>query len=370
MGHGQKTIHPKRTNELGQPWMGGGQKITHNQHNQKQGKIISHRFESNVLKSNPLKDPYTRDLTIYLPPEYSKSNSEGYTAVFCLVGYGGTGKMLLNVDPFSETIEDRMNRLISEKKCGPLVLVLVDCFTRFGGSQYINSSATGMYEDYIVKEIVPFIDKNYNVSRHAVMGHSSGGYGALVLGMHHPDTFQAVADHSGDSAFEYCYLPDFPKALDVFRRAEGDPKKWLEEFWQKPNKYQDGKDMAALSIFGMAAHYSPNPQSEYFGVDFPFDLESGEIKQEVWNRWLSLDPVRMMEKYHDNLKKLKLIYIDCGTEDEFNMLWGCRMIHSKLDRMGIPHYYEEFPDGHRRISYRYDVSLPMVYHSLSATARG
>ncbi len=68
--------------------------------------------------------------------------------------------MLLNADPLGENIEDRMNRLISEKKCGPMILVLLDCFTRFGGNQYINSSATGRYEDYIIKEIVPFIDKN------------------------------------------------------------------------------------------------------------------------------------------------------------------------------------------------------------------
>ncbi len=331
----------------------------------KQGQIVSHRFESNILKSNPLQDPHTRDLIVYLPPEYSSSNSRGYTAVFCLVGYGGFGKMLLNADPFSETMEQRMNRLISEKKCGPMVLVLIDCFTRFGGNQYINSSATGMYEDYIVNEIVPFVDKNYNISSHALLGHSSGGYGALMLGMRHPDTFQAVADHAGDSAFEYCYLPDFPKALDVFRKAGGDPKKWLEEFWQKPNKYQDSKDMVALSIFGMAAHYSPNPKSKYLGVDFPFDLQTGEIDQNVWSRWLAQDPVRMVEKYQDNLKKLKLLYIDCGTRDEFNMLWGCRMIHSKLDRMEIPHHYEEFPDGHRKTSYRYDISLPMIYHRLS-----
>ena len=56
-----------------------------------------------------------------------------------------------------ENIEQRMNRLISSKKCGPMILVLVDCFTSFRGNQYINSSATGRYEDYIVKEIVPYV---------------------------------------------------------------------------------------------------------------------------------------------------------------------------------------------------------------------
>jgi hypothetical protein len=73
----------------------------------------------------------------------------------------------------------------------------------------------------------------------------------------------------------------------------------------------------------MAAHYSPNPKSKEMGV--PFDLETGEMLQNVWNRWLSWDPTRMVEKYSNNLKKLKLIYIDCGTKDEFNLQWGARI---------------------------------------------
>jgi hypothetical protein len=185
--------------------------------------------------------------------------------------------------------------------------------------------------------------------------------------MRHPDIFQAIADHSGDSAFEYCYLPDFPKALEVYRRAGGghsDPKKWFEDFWRKPNKHQDPDDMTALNILGMTAHYSPNPQSPYLGCDFPFDLETGEIKQDVWNRWISYDPTRMVVKYQDNLKKMKLIYIDCGTKDEFNIHLGCRIIHSKLEKMGIRHFYDEFIGGHSKISYRYDVSLPMISQEL------
>ena len=327
------------------------------------GKIITHRYASKVLKSNPLKDPYIRDVLVYLPPDYTKSNSKGYIAAFGLVGFGGRGKMLLNADPFSENIEDKMNRLISGKKCGPMILVLLDCFTRFGGNQYINSSATGRYEDYIINEIVPFIDKNYNTSVHAVWGKSSGGYGSIVLGMRHPDVFQGVVDHSGDAGFEYCYPPDFPKALDAFRESGG-PKKWLNNFWKKPNRHQK-KDAPPLNTFGMAAHYSPNPKSKEMGVDLPFDLKTGETLREVWNRWLAWDPVRMAEKYRENLKKLKLIFIDCGTRDEFNLQWGARMLHSRLEMMNIKHIYDEFDDGHMSISYRYDVSLPLLYSALS-----
>jgi Putative esterase len=328
----------------------------------KKGKIVVHHQESKVLRSNPLKDPYKRDVIVYLPPEYKESDSKGYVTAYGVVGFTGTGAMHLNVDPLGENIEHRMNRLISTGKSGPMVLVLLDCFTRFGGNQYINSSATGRYEDYIIDEIVPFIDKTYNTSARAVWGKSSGGYGSIVLGMRNPDVFQAFADHSGDSAFEYCYLTDFPKALDALREAGG-AKKWLDSFWRKPNRHHS-KEMPVLNTIAMAAHYSPNPESE-LGLDLPFDLETGEVNEGVWKRWLEWDPVRMVEKYRKNLRRLKLIYIDCGIRDEYNLQWGARILHSKLDKLKIKHYYEEFDDGHLNIQYRYDVSLPMICKTLS-----
>ncbi|MDH2901905.1 MAG: alpha/beta hydrolase-fold protein [archaeon] len=158
----------------------------------KTGSVVTHRFESTVLKSNPLKDPYIRDITVYLPSNYSKSNSKGYVTVFGVVGFTGTGKMVFNADPLIEPLNRRMDRLISSGKCGPMIIVMVDCFTRFGGNQYINSSATGRYEDYITDEIVPFIEKEYNVASKAVWGKSSGGYGSIVLGMRHPKVFSAL----------------------------------------------------------------------------------------------------------------------------------------------------------------------------------
>ncbi len=329
----------------------------------KKGRVVCHTFESKVLKSNQLKDPYVRDITVYIPPGYSKSDSKGYLAAFGVVGFGGTGKMIFNIDPLHEPLDKRMDRLISSRKCGSMLIIMVDCFTRFGGNQYINSSATGRYEDYIIEEIVPFIDSEYNVSSRAVWGKSSGGYGSMVLGMRHPEVFSALADHSGDSAFEYCYMMDFPKALEAFREIGG-PKKWLEHFWQHPDE-RGTNFHQALNTFAMAAHYSPNPRSNELGVDLPFDLETGELREDIWKKWLRWDPVRMVERYKQNLKKLKLIYIDCGFKDEFNLIWGARILHSKLNRLGIKHHYGEFNDGHMNIQYRYDTSLPLIYKALS-----
>lgn len=327
------------------------------------GNVTVHRYESRVLKSNPLKDPYVRDLTVYTPPGYTGSRSRGYVTAFGVVGFGGTGRMLFNIDPLHEPLNQRLDRLISQGKCGPMIVVMVDCFTRFGGSQYINSSATGRYEDYIIDEIVPFIEQKYNVASKAVWGKSSGGYGSIVLGMRHPEVFKALADHSGDSAFEYCYLIDFPQAIQEFQKAGG-PMKWLESFWNHPER-RGRTYHGALNTFAMAAHYSPNPKSRELGVDLPFDVDTGEFNEEVWKRWLKWDPIRMVEKYKKNLKKLKLIYIDCGSKDEFNLQIGSRILHSKLISMNIKHHYEEFEDGHMNVQYRYDVSLPLIYKTLS-----
>jgi len=59
----------------------------------------------------------------------------------------------------------------------------------------------------------------------------------------------------------------------------------MEDFWKKSNRHQR-KDGPPLNVFAMAAHYSPNPKSKEKGVDLPFDLNTGEVLQNVWNRWL------------------------------------------------------------------------------------
>jgi enterochelin esterase-like enzyme len=299
-------------------------------------------------------------VTVYLPPKYDPKKR--YPAAYAIVGYTGTGKSLLNVDPLMEDLKSKMDRLIRTGKMGPMIVPMVDCFTRVGGSQYINSTATGRYDDYLRKEIVPFVERKYPVSRRGLWGKSSGGYGAIVQGMLHPDTWHAIADHSGDAVFEFCYTPDFPKALAAFRERGG-PKKWLDWYWRQPGRRQ-GVHFPTLNTIGMAAHYSPNPRSPELGIDFPFNLETGEWRPEVWARWRRWDPVNMVDRSWRNLAKLRLVYIDCGTKDEWNLIWGARVLHDKLRRRKVKHSYQEFEDGHLNITYRYDVSLPAMWRAL------
>lgn len=325
----------------------------------KQGNIVLRRHESEVLKENPLGDPHIRDLYVYLPPGYDGSD-EQYPVVFCLTGFTGRGKMLLNDNAFSPNLAERMDRLIGEGNIRPMIVVMPDCFTYYGGSQYINSTATGRYEDYVTDEIVPFIDVNFRTiadrDSRAVMGKSSGGYGSLIMGMRHADIFGLVCSTSGDAYFEYCYPNDFAPA---FRAIKGNPVGFMTRFWAEEKKPKNFH--AALNTIGMSACYSPNGTA----FDLPFDLETGEILDDVWNRWLEHDPVRLVEKYVENLKSLKLLYLDAGTRDEFNLDVGARILAKKLADHGVDHIHEEFDDGHMGISYRYDRSLQLISEQLA-----
>ena len=318
------------------------------------GSVVNLRFESEILKGNPLGDPHVRDLFVYLPPGYSASDQR-YPSVYCLTGFTGRGKMLLNDNPFTPNFAERMDKLIAGGTIRPMIAVMPNCFTYFGGSQYLNSTATGRYEDYLSQEIVAVVDANFrtvsNRNARAVMGKSSGGYGALIIALRHSDVFGLACSTAGDSYFEHCYPMDFAKA---FRIIKGDPIGFMRNFWS--NEKQGKDDHAALNTIGMAACYSPDGES----FDMPFDLETGEVRQDVWSRWLEHDPVRLVEKHVENLKRLKLLYLDAGTRDEFALDIGARILSRKLTDHGIDHIHEEFDDGHFNISYRFDRSLELI----------
>src|SRR5438132_11812638 len=105
------------------------------------GEIGTESFDSKVLKGNPLGDPTKRDITIYRTARYDPNRR--YPAAYAIVGYTGTGKSLLSIDPLGENLKAKLDRLIRTGKMGPMIVPMVDCFTKVGGNQYINSTATG-----------------------------------------------------------------------------------------------------------------------------------------------------------------------------------------------------------------------------------
>lgn len=331
------------------------------------GKIVIETITSQVLQNNPLGDPATRRVPVYLPPDYDQTNAH-YPTVYLLTGFTGRGTFMLNDSAFDEPIQERLDRLIHSGQIQPMIIVMPDGFTRYGGSQYLNSSATGQYQDHLINEVIPHIDQQYRThaeaSYRAISGKSSGGYGALVQAMRHPHIFSAVACHSGDMYFDYCYKPDFAKFLNATARNNIDTYEALQEFLSsftpkmhpKPPSFFD-----VIHIAAMSACYSPNPHS-LCGFDLPFEFYTGQLRPQVWQRWLALDPVNMLAdtQHVDALKKIKLIFLDCGNQDEYALHLGARIFSQRLTELEIPHHYEEFDGGHRHTAFRYDVSLKAI----------
>jgi enterochelin esterase family protein len=320
-------------------------------------------FDSRALAGNLPGDPTAREVWVYLPPDYS-SSIERYPVLYALPAFGSTGLQLLSGNRWSPGLGHRLDRLIADG-CPPVVAVFPDCFTRWGGSQYVSSPAIGNYEQYVCDELVAEVDRRYRTraerDARGVFGRSSGGYGAVRLSMRRPDVFGAFACQSGDMGFALCYVPDFAPTIASLKAA-GSLEAWVERFESREKK----RDFHAINILAMAAAYSPDT-SQPFGVRFPFDQETGELIDEVWQRWRDHDPVNMLEtaKYADALRSLKLAFFDCGSRDEYRLHLGLGLMRARLEALGIDHVIETFDDNHRSLAYRHDVAIPMLAAALS-----
>jgi enterochelin esterase family protein len=326
------------------------------------GRVEILDLDSRVLQRNPLGDPSRRRIPVYLPPGYDASRAR-YPVLYALSGFTGSGRSWLDAAPWGESLDERLDRLHATGALAPTIVVMPDCFTRWGGSQYLNSSATGRYRDHIVRELVPHVDATFRTSpaHRGVFGKSSGGYGALVLAARHPGIFAAAGCHSGDMGFEYCYLPDFPKFLRQVQRYGG-VAGFVRAFEAAPRKSHEL--LSAMNIMAMAACYSPRRERP-FGIAFPMDLHTGALERRTWNAWLRHDPLRLLPRRAASLRRLRCLYFDCGTLDEFHLHLGARQLHERLRRQGVPHVYEEFEGGHMGVSYRLDRSLPLLRRALA-----
>ncbi|MCP4870017.1 MAG: hypothetical protein GY898_15000 [Proteobacteria bacterium] len=329
------------------------------------GTIVRVPVSSTLLEGNRLGDPVERTLPVYLPPGYDEEPGGRYPVSFYLAGFLGTGRSQLNWKPWAETLPQRLDRLIAEDRIGPMIVAFPDCFTRLGGSQYIDSSVCGPYAQHLINELVPLVDEQFRTvadrDHRAIFGKSSGGFGAMVHGMLHPEVWGALACHSGDSFFEFCFLTDLPRTLNEITK-HGSVGAFLEAFGQKHKR--SGAETHAMMHLAMAACFDPQP-THPDGFELPVDLKTGAVSPERWERWLAWDPVHMIPRHADALKSSRLVFVDCGSRDQYHLHYGARQMRDAMSAAGIKYDYEEFSDNHSSIDYRMDVSLPRLYSAIS-----
>jgi S-formylglutathione hydrolase FrmB len=330
------------------------------------GRIEEHTFTSRLLAANKLGDPAERPLWVYVPPGYDDEQSRSYPSVYVIQGLTGQIDMWRNRSAFRPNYLELIDDLFAKDQAPPAIVVLVDAWTSLGGSQYLNSPGTGRYHDYLCDELVPFVDERYRTDarpeRRGIQGKSSGGYGAFVTPMLRPDLFGALASHAGDALFESCYLPDFRRSVRVLRDEYGGS---FDNFWKDFRSrpaFAKESDGHLLNDWCMAACYSAEDDGT---VTLPYDVETGRLIDEVWERWLVWDPVRMIPRYADAVRSLKAIYIDAGKKDEWFLDNGAVAVKKELDALGVDCFFELFDAGHMGIEYRYPKSLAYLCEQLS-----
>ena len=309
-----------------------------------------------------LGDPTERIVDVYTPAGH---DGVGLPLLVDIVGFSAGGPVHTNWTGFRENVPERLDRLIGEGAMPPVVVAFPDCFTRVGGNQYVNSRSTGRWADFLTTELLAAVEGQFGcggAGRRGIFGKSSGGYGAIVHALDHPDVWAAAACHSGDMAFELCYLPDMPDTLRALARTEGVDRGLVEEV--------RGRAEDARALVQGAEHprhgrpLRPRPRA-FLGLRLPVTPDTCEVIPDRWENWLAHDPVVKVEQQWQGLKGLKALYIDCGTTDQFNLLYGARRMHRRLDELGVAHRYEEFDDNHSGVDYRMDVSLPFLAAALA-----
>lgn len=335
-------------------------------------KLQNREFISNVLLNNPMGNTEIRKMQVYTPPGYDHKREIGYPVVYLLHGLPFSEKAYIESKIWDNWINPNgvfkvypdfpqegfriwVDNLIQVGKIEPMIIVMPNAENmNYGFSFYTNSALNGNFEDYIVYDLVNFIDKRYNTianrNGRAVIGNSQGGYAAFLFGMKHPDVFGTVASHSG------MIVLDLPLSMGSVLIAEN------------PNGFTgpDPTKIFTSAAYAMSSAWSPNLNNPPFFVDFPFEYPSGDINESVRERWLENDPFTLLDTYANNFRSLNGIYFDCGSYDELNICAANDYMKQKLDAYGINYTYEGFDGGHfSNIFSRLEKSLSFCSNTLS-----
>jgi len=311
-------------------------------------------FSSRVLKDNPLHDPVVRRLAVFVPDQHT--NHAALPVVYYLPGYGSSSEdFIKDADrwrAFTQKLADEVT---------PLLLVVVDGRNRWGGSQYLNSPAQGNYADYVGNEIVSRVELRYGITtnrpQRIIAGHSSGGFGALRLGMLRPGLFNAVIALSPDSDFPFTHLP-LVKLPGVTNASLAQIKSYMGSRLTVPFP-KDGDLTYAL---GLSAAYAPVGPRQPGKFQWLYDAK-GRFRDDVWQLWLDNDPLAIVQRNANAYRADQSVYLDGAAHDQFGANVGARKSYEVLrDRAARCAFYEP-PGGHTdHLQERLERGLAWVFH--------
>jgi hypothetical protein len=297
-----------------------------------QGHIVDRQITSTNFADNRIGVSPVRKMVIYLPPGYN-SSSRRYPVIYFLP------------NPFEENYrfdfdhrgaQSLFDRAIAESAIKEFILVAVDMNTPLGTSWYVNSSATGNWEDFMVQELVPYIDANFRTlpsrDSRGIAGIFIGGYGAIRFGMRHPDIFGSVyAMHPVGTGTGVGLSAEIPK-WDILANARS---------------IDDVKRDARTQIFTtMFQAHLPDPDKAPLFIDLLAHQEGDRLiidakLMELFRNNFYLETT--IGKYADNLNSLRGFKFDWNRSDaNFDHVYANQAFTRKLREYGIAHQAEEY----------------------------
>ena len=121
------------------------------------GRLEQVTVASDLLRGNPLGDPHERPLWVYLPPGYDDEPDRRYPSAYVIQGFTGHLAMWRNRTAYRQPFPETADAVFARGEAPPAVVVYVDAWTRYGGSQFVDSPGTGRYHSYLCDEVVPWV---------------------------------------------------------------------------------------------------------------------------------------------------------------------------------------------------------------------
>jgi hypothetical protein len=305
---------------------------------------------------------------VYVPPGYDDDPGRRFPSIYVIQGYTGHIAMWRNRSPYRQPFPETADQVFARLQAPPAIVVYVDAWTAYGGSQFVDSPGTGAYHSYLCDEVVPWVDSHYRTiaarEHRGIMGKSSGGFGAMITPMLRPDLFGGLATHAGDALYELCYIAEFGEAVRALRDYDGDIMRWWEDFRSRV-PFSEQQDEVLLIVLGVSACFSARDDGT---PELPFDPRTGVLREHVWQRWLDWDPVRMVPRYADAVRSLRAVWIDAGAKDEWFLDIGAESFREALRTAGVSDgviNFELFDARHGGIDYRYPLSLAWLADRLA-----
>ncbi|WP_435139375.1 alpha/beta hydrolase [Formosa sp. A9] len=287
---------------------------------------------SKALEGNLIGDPATREVSVYLPPSYQSNPDKKYPVLYFLHGFTDNDSKWFGWENHWINLFDILNRNMTNGKSKDMIVVMPNAYNTFKGSFYGSSETTGDWETFISKELVEYIDSHYRTintkSSRGLAGHSMGGYGTMRLGMKYPDIFSAIYLLSA-CCMDVSFIPD-PTVMAhneaITSKSQVDTASFVESI-----------------NLAFSAAWAPNPKNPPLYLDLPY--KNGEIREDILKKYTSNQILYTADQYIYNLKQLKAIGMDAGTDDhEINQ--STKRLHELLSNYGIEHQYESYKGDH------------------------